>query len=274
MIECSRVSGIRTPVSKMGEFAGKLPRKFITSSQLGSESSAHNLLEEPESENLHNVAERDETNTVGIGETSTFPAKYSSSFQGAAMRAESNGENLKDENHVLTMALKDCVLTNSDDDVEDLSAFVTERLQWLSDGSVEKLIGDESVNVEEILCGNVGVEEGDGYKRQSVSRDVTIGGNVGASDGRFFRAKKLIRICWRSRVVRTSLRLREGLHGPYTPKDAAVCSAVRRNHFAKRWFLMWLVGVGQLEASICQEGMLLRQVKVCPRALWRVVGFF
>ena len=47
----------------------------------------------------------------------------------------------------------------------------------------------------------------------------------------FPRAKKLIRICWRSRVVRTSLRLREGLNGPYTPKDAAVCWASRTNLF-------------------------------------------
>ena len=41
----------------------------------------------------------------------------------------------------LTVAEKDCVLTSSDDDVEDLSAFVADRLQCLSKGSVEKLIG-------------------------------------------------------------------------------------------------------------------------------------
>ena len=104
MIENSRVSGIRTRVSKMGEFFGNLPRKFISSCHLGSESSAHILLEERESENPQNVAEMDEANTVGIGETSTFPAKCSFSFQVAAMRAESIVANLKDENRALTMA--------------------------------------------------------------------------------------------------------------------------------------------------------------------------
>ena len=58
---------------------------------------------------------------------------------------------MEDEDRNLTIAEKDCVLTSSDDDVEDLSAFVAERLQCLGEGSMEKLIGDECVNVEEIL---------------------------------------------------------------------------------------------------------------------------
>ena len=70
-------------------------------------------------------------------------------------------------------------MTSSDDDVEDLSAFVAERLQSLSEGSVEKLIGDESVNVEEILCGSVGVGEEGGGNEQSVCPDVTPDGDVG-----------------------------------------------------------------------------------------------
>ena len=81
------------------------------------------------------------------------------------------------------MAEKDCVLTSSDDDVEDLSAFVAERLQCLSEGSVEKLIGEECVNVEEILRGSVGIgEEDGGSQRQSVCPNVTIGGDVGVDD--------------------------------------------------------------------------------------------
>ena len=76
-------------------------------------------------------------------------------------------------------------MTSSDDDVEDLSAFVAERLQCLSEGSVEKLIGEECVNVEEILCGDVGVEKDGGGKSQSVCPDVTTGENVDVDDRRF-----------------------------------------------------------------------------------------
>ena len=63
------------------------------------------------------------------------------------------------------MEEKKCIITSSDNDVEDLSAFVTERLQCLSEGSVEKFIGNESVNVEEILCGNIDVEKDGGGKK-------------------------------------------------------------------------------------------------------------
>ena len=53
------------------------------------------------------------------------------------MRFESIGSKMGNEDRNLTIAEKKCVLTGSDDDVEDLSAFVTERLQCLSEGSVE-----------------------------------------------------------------------------------------------------------------------------------------
>ena len=80
-----------------------------------------------------------EANTVRFGETSTSPEKSLPSLQGAPLRAESNGERSRDYDRDLTMAEKDCVLTSSDDNVEYLSAFVTEKLQYLSKGSVEKI---------------------------------------------------------------------------------------------------------------------------------------
>ena len=150
----------------MSEFAGNLPRKFISFRHLGVESSAHKLPEERESENLQNVAESKEANTIGIGETATSPAKGLSSLEEAPMRAECIGAELGNEDRNLTMAEKDCVLTSSDDDVEDLSAFVAEKLHCLSKGSVEKLIGEQCVNVEEILCGVLASE-----KKMVVTRD-------------------------------------------------------------------------------------------------------
>ena len=77
----------------------------------------------------------------------------------------------------MTVAEKDCVLTSSDEDVEHLTAFVAERLQSLSEGSVEKFFGEECVNMEEILRGNVGFEEEGGGERQSVGQNVPVGGN-------------------------------------------------------------------------------------------------
>ncbi len=184
MIDRSRVSGIRTSVSKMSEFAGNLPRKFISFRHLGCESSAHNLPKERESENPQNVAESREVNTVEVGETSASPAKSFYSLENASVRAEYIGAELGHEDRNLTMAEKDCVLTSSDDDVEDLSAFVAEKLQCLSEGSVEKLIEEECVNVEEILCGGVGIGEDGGDTGQSVCPNLTIGGGVDAAGRR------------------------------------------------------------------------------------------
>ena len=75
----------------MSEFVGNLLRKFISFHHLGVETSAHNLTEERESGSPQKVAECDEVITFVVGETLTSPAKSSSSFQVASMRAESIG---------------------------------------------------------------------------------------------------------------------------------------------------------------------------------------
>ena len=111
-------------MSKMSEFAGNLPQKFFNFRHLGFESSAHKFLEEWESENPQNVVESDEVNTVEIGETSASPAKSLCSLEDSPVRVECIGAELGHGDCNLTMAEKDCVLTSSDDDVEDLSAFV------------------------------------------------------------------------------------------------------------------------------------------------------
>ena len=59
----------------MSEFAGNLPRKFISFRHLGFESSAHNLPKERESENPQNVEEVVGASTVKIGETSNSPVR-------------------------------------------------------------------------------------------------------------------------------------------------------------------------------------------------------
>ena len=109
------------------------------------------MSEEREFESPQKVAKRDEVETVVVSETSTPPAIGSTSLQGQPMRVESIRAELGDEDRDLTMAEKDSVLTRSDDDVGVLSAFVTERLPCMSKGSIEKLMGDECVIVEEFL---------------------------------------------------------------------------------------------------------------------------
>ena len=91
----------------MGDFAGNLPRTFISFRHLGVKSNAQKLPEERELEDPQNVAEMKETNTIQTGETCASPAKDLSSCQEASVRAECVGAELEDEDRILTMAEKD-----------------------------------------------------------------------------------------------------------------------------------------------------------------------
>ena len=59
------------------------------------------------------------------------------------------------KDHEMTVAEKDCVMTNSKEVVDDLNAFVNEKLQFMTENGLEQLVGDESVVVKGILNGNV-----------------------------------------------------------------------------------------------------------------------
>ena len=139
----------------MSEFAGNLPRKFISFRHLGFESSANNVAEERESENPQNVEEVVGTNIVEVGETSNSPTKVMSVLQNVPVSSGVLESGSVQRDHGLTIAEKDCVLTSSEEDMDDLNAFVDERLQFLSEQGLEQLVGDERVNVEEMLSGNL-----------------------------------------------------------------------------------------------------------------------
>ena len=81
------------------------------------DSSAYKFEEERESENPQNVAQID----VVVGETTNSPAEYMSILQSARIGAEFIGAKTKNEDSDLKMAEKDCVLTSSEEKVEDLS---------------------------------------------------------------------------------------------------------------------------------------------------------
>ena len=154
----------------MSVIAGKLPRKFTSFRHLGFESSAHNVPEERESENPQNVEEVVETSIVGVGETSNSPAKVMSVLQNVPVsRGVVESESVQ-KDHGLTIAEKDCALTSSEEDMDDLNAFVDERLQFLSEQGLEQLVGDENVSVEEMLSGNLAAVS---------SQFVESGGTVG-----------------------------------------------------------------------------------------------
>ena len=124
----------------MSKINGNLPRKFFSFRHLGCKSSAHKVPEERESKNPQNVEEVVGTSFAEVGETSNSPAKVMSVLQNAPV---SSGVGISEEvekDHELTVAEKDCVMTSSEEDMDDLTAFVNEKLQFMSEQGLEQLV--------------------------------------------------------------------------------------------------------------------------------------
>ena len=176
----------------MSQFAGFLSRNFFSLRYLGFESSAHTLPEKREFENLQNVAEIDEVKAVVVGETSNSSEKFMSLLQNVPMSIEIVTSGVVQKDHDLTVAEKDCVMTSSEEVIDNLNATVNEKLQFMTEKGLKQLVRDGSMNVEEILCGsvaavsgpnvgsvgNVGTEEVDRGRTTSVCPGLRPSGNV------------------------------------------------------------------------------------------------
>ena len=75
----------------------------------------------------------------------------------------------------MIIAEEHCGLTSTGEDVKNLSAFVTQTMQCLSERRGEKSIGDDSVNLEDIWCANIGVGGDFRHKMRSVCPNMTLG---------------------------------------------------------------------------------------------------
>ena len=76
--ERTRVSSLRISGFEMGEYAGDLPRKFISFHCLENESNVPKDHNTEETENYPSVPQRSEVEIVVIEETETSPAKSGS----------------------------------------------------------------------------------------------------------------------------------------------------------------------------------------------------
>ena len=116
------------------------------------------------------MAESREVNTFEVGQTSSSPAKVMSVLQNVPVSSGVGMTGEVEKDHEMTVAEKDCVMMSREEDMDDLNAFVNERLQFMSEQGLEQLFGDESMIVEEVLSGNLAVVS---------SHTVESGGTVG-----------------------------------------------------------------------------------------------
>ena len=65
-----------------------------------------------------------------------------------------------------------------------MGTFVNEKLQFLIESGLEQLAEGENLNLDDILCGSVDVEEGGNGEVRSVCAEVTRGSNIEATGNR------------------------------------------------------------------------------------------
>ena len=272
----------------MSEFAGNLPRKFSRFRHLGFESSAHNLPEERESETPQNVAENVEVNTVVVGETLNSPAKVESIFQNLPKSSEIVTSGVFQKDHYLTIAEKDCVMTSSEEDMDDLNAFVNEKLQFMTAKCLEQLVGDGSMNIEDTLygsvaavsglnvgsVGNVGTEEFDWARTTSLCPGSTLSGNLEAigcevSSHERDELDRFLREDFSDSGV-TSTRVR-GLWPIHSKRDSKKLEGMR-HILVNPEGLDWLTRLELLKVGICRCVVWLKWVEVWKKVILLVAA--
>ena len=77
-----------------------------------------------------------------VGEKSHSPAKVMSILQNVPMSSEIVFSEEAQKDHELFVAEKYCVMISSEGDMDDLNALVNEKLQFLTEKSLEQLVGD------------------------------------------------------------------------------------------------------------------------------------
>ena len=112
----------------MGEYAGELPRKFISFHCLENESNLPKDHNTEGTENYPDFPQRSEVETVVIEEKETSPTKSLAVLQvsgGKKMTAEERGNVNKES---LVVGSQECLLSSSDEGSEGLEKFLRDKL--------------------------------------------------------------------------------------------------------------------------------------------------
>ena len=135
----------------MGEYAGELPRKFISFHCLENES---NVLKDHNSEGTENypdLPQRSEVEIVVIEETETSPTKSLAVLQvtgGKETMVEERGGVNKE---CLTVGSQECLLSSSDEGSEGLEKLLRDKLESFGGEGIENIVEVDPAGVLELL---------------------------------------------------------------------------------------------------------------------------
>ena len=160
-----RISGF-----EMGEYAGELPRKFISFHCLKNESNVPKDCNTEESENYPDLPRRSGVEIVMIEETETSPSKSLAVLQVAGGKKTMSEERGNVDKEGFAVGSQECVLSSSDEGSEGLQKFLRDKLESLRGGEIENIVEVDPAGVLELL-------DSDLVNRDSTGRGMVTGDN-------------------------------------------------------------------------------------------------
>ena len=139
----------------MGEYAGELPRKFISFHCLKNESNVPKDQNTEGTENYPDLPQRSEVEIVVIEETETSPTKSLAVLQvtgGKETMVEERGNVNKE---CLIVGSQECLLSSSDEGSEGLEKFLRDKLESFDGEGIENIVEVDPAGVLELLDANL-----------------------------------------------------------------------------------------------------------------------
>ena len=135
----------------MGEYAGELPRKFISFHCLENESNVPKDHNTEETENYPGLPQRSEVEIVVIEETETSPTKSLAVLQvtgGKETMVEERGDVNKE---CLIVGSQECLMSSSDEGSEGLEKFLRDKLESFGGEGIENMVEVDPAGVLDLL---------------------------------------------------------------------------------------------------------------------------
>ena len=153
--ERTRVTCIRISGFEMGEYAGELPRKFISFHCLENESNEPKDKNTEGVQNYPDLPQRSESEIVVIEETETSPSKSLAVLQ-VANAEESTVRGDKDTNEErVVISSQECLMSISDDRSEGLEKFLRGKLDSFGVEGLDKIVKVDPAIVLEMMDDNL-----------------------------------------------------------------------------------------------------------------------
>ena len=139
----------------MGEYAGELPRKFISFHCLENESNVPKDHNTEGTENFPDLPQRSEVEIVVIEETETSPTKSLAVLQVTGGKETMVEERGIVDKECLVVSSQECLLSSSDEGSEGLEKFLRDKLESLGGQGIENIVEVDPAGVLDLLDANL-----------------------------------------------------------------------------------------------------------------------